>query len=197
MTRPRRRSLLILLGVWLLFAVPFVAVGPNDVEDFYTGVASTKMAIDSIAEGAWPFWNMDSVLGVPQPFRFHFITHPLSPLCRVGDCAEVLRGIAALHALLGAFFMTLLVRRLTSDESVAWLAGVTFLFSSSIVQPTYLDDWSTAAIAEATLPVLIYAAYAMLAAERSRDAVKWSLVLGGLAGSMLSMFFPFAVLAAP
>jgi len=87
MKRVRAASLLILLGAWLLFSLPFVAVGPNDVEDYYTGVVSTKMVIDSVAEGSWPFWNMDSALGVPQPFRFHFITHPFSPLCRVWRAA--------------------------------------------------------------------------------------------------------------
>ena len=196
MKRVRAASLLILLGAWLLFSLPFVAVGPNDVEDYYTGVVSTKMVIDSVAEGSWPFWNMDSALGVPQPFRFHFITHPFSPLCRVADCGTVLRSAAACQALVGAWFMLLLVRRLTSDELVAVVAGLTFLFCSSIVQPTYLDDWSTAAIPEASLPIMIYAAYALLKTERARDAAKWSLVLGGVSGLTLSMFFPFAVLAA-
>ena len=189
-------SLAVLFGVWLIFAVPFVAVGANDNEDFYTGVASTKWAIDAVFSGAWPFWNMDSALGVPQPFRFHFITHPLSPLCRVADCARVLRAAAAVQVLVGAFFTILLVRRLTSDETASALAGVTFLFSSSIVQPTYIDDWATAAIPEATLPVLIYAAFALMRAERARDSLKWSMVLGGLAGFALSMFFPFAMLVA-
>jgi hypothetical protein len=185
----------VLVLLWVLFALPFVAVGPNDVEDFYTGVATTKMFVDSVADHAWPFWSMDSALGVPQPFRFHFITHPLSPLCRVTDCAEVLRGAAALQVLIGAACMTLLVRELTSDAAIALLAGITFLFSSSIIQPTYLDDWSTAAIAEATLPILILAAYRLLRATRPRDELRWSLVLGGVAGFLLSMFFPFAVIA--
>jgi len=196
MKRVRAASLLILFGAWLFFALPFIAVGPNDVEDFYTGVVTTKMAVDSMAEGAWPFWNMDSALGVPQPFRFHFITHPLSPVCRVADCSTVLRVAAACQAFIGALFVVLLVRRFTSDEPVAVVAGLTFLFCSSIVQPTYLDDWSTAAIPEASLPILIYAAYALLNTEDRRDATKWSLVLGGAAGFTLSMFFPFAVLAA-
>lgn len=196
MTRVRAASLVILLGAWLFFALPFVAVGPNDVEDFYTGVVSTKMAVDSVAEGSWPFWNMDSALGVPQPFRFHFITHPFSPLCRIADCGSVLRAAAAVQALLGAFFVVLLVRRLGSDEAVAVLAGLTFLFCSSVVQPTYLDDWSTAAIPEASLPILIYAAYALLNTGETREAAKWSLLLGGVAGFTLSMFFPFGVLAA-
>jgi hypothetical protein len=196
MKRVRAASLLVLFGAWLVFALPFVAVGPNDVEDFYTGVVTTRMVVDSVAEGAWPFWNMDSALGVPQPFRFHFITHPFSPLCRVADCGTVLRAAAAVQALIGAFFVVLLVRRLTSDEPVAVLAGLTFLFCSSIVQPTYLDDWSTAALPEASLPILIYAAYALLDTDAPREALKWSLLLGGVAGFTLSMFFPFAVLAA-
>jgi hypothetical protein len=196
MKRVRAASLLVLFGAWLVFALPFVAVGPNDVEDFYTGVVSTKMVIDSVAEGWWPFWNMDSALGVPQPFRFHFITHPFSPLCRVADCGAVLRAAAAFQALAGAWFVLLLVRRLTSDELVAVVAALTFLFCSSIVQPTYLDDWSTAAIPEASLPILIYAAYALLNTNDARAAARWSLVLGGVAGFTLSMFFPFAVLAA-
>jgi hypothetical protein len=196
MTRVRSASLLVLLGAWLIFALPFVAVGPNDVEDFYTGVVTTRMVVDSVAEGAWPFWNMDSALGVPQPFRFHFITHPFSPLCRVADCGVVLRAAAAFQALLGALFVVLLLRRLTSDEPVAVLAGLTFLFCSSIVQPTYLDDWSTAALPEASLPILIYAAYALLNTDKPREALKWSLLLGLVAGFTLSMFFPFAVLAA-
>lgn len=196
MSRSRTVGLAVLLGAWLFFALPFVAVGSNDVEDFYTAVATTKMTIDSMAEGAWPFWNMDSMLGVPQPFRFHFITHPLSPLCRVGDCAEVLRGIAALHVLIGALFTALLLWRLTSDETIAALAGITFIFSSSIIQPTYVDDWSSTAIRAGSLPVLIYAAYALLKTDQRRDALKWSLVLGGVAGLLQSMSFPFAVFAA-
>ena len=192
----RRWSVALLIATWLFFALPFVAVGPNDVEDFYTAVATTKMAIESMAQGAWPFWNMDSTLGVPQPFRFHFITHPLSPLCHAADCAEVLRGIAALHILLGAVFMLLLVRRLTSDEAVATLAGVTFMLSSSIVQTTYIDDWSTTAIRESSLPVLIYAGWALLNATERREMLKWTLVLGGVAGFLVSMSFPFAVFAA-
>jgi len=192
----QRRSAVALFAAWLFLALPFVAVGPNDVEDFYTGVVTTKMVVDSIAEGAWPFWNMDSALGVPQPFRFHFITHPFSPLCRVANCGTVLRAAAAVQALVGALFVMLLVRRLADDELVALLAGVTFLFCSSIVQPTYLDDWSTAAIPEASLPILIYAAYRLLKTDQPREALKWSLMLGGVAGFTLSMFFPFAVLAA-
>jgi hypothetical protein len=195
MKHVRAASLLVLFGAWLVFALPFVAVGPNNVEDFYTGVVTTKMVVDSVAEGAWPFWNMDSALGVPQPFRFHFITHPFSPLCRVADCGAVLRAAAAVQALVGAFFVVLLIRRLTSDEPVAVLAGLTFLFCSSIVQPTYLDDWSTKALTEASLPVLIYAAVALLNTDEPRDGLQWSLVLGGVAGFTLSMFFPFAVLA--
>jgi hypothetical protein len=132
------------------------------------------MVVDSVAEGAWPFWNMDSALGVPQPFRFHFITHPFSLLCRMANCGAVLRAAAAFQALLGALFVVLLVRRLTSDGPVAVAAGLTFLFCSSIVQPTYLDDWSTAAIPEASLPIMIYAAYALLKTEDARDAAKWS-----------------------
>jgi len=196
MNRVRTASLLILFGAWLFFALPFVAVGPDDVEDYYTGVVTTKFVVNAVAKGAWPFWNMDSALGVPQPFRFHFITHPFAPLCQVADCGSVLRAAAAFQALLGAVFVVLLVRRLAADEAVAVLAGLTFLFCSSLVQPTYLDDWSTAAIPEASLPVMIYAAYALLNADRARDAAKWSLVLGGVAGFTLSMFFPFAVLAA-
>jgi hypothetical protein len=196
MKRVRAASILVLFGAWLFFALPFIAVGPNDVEDYYTGVVTTKMVVDSMAQGAWPFWNMDSALGVPQPFRFHFITHPLSPICRVADCGTVLRVAAACQALIGALFVVILVRRLGSDEPVAVLAGLTFLFCSSIVQPTYLDDWSTAAIPEASLPILIGAAYTLLNTEDRRDATKWSLVLGGIAGFTLSMFFPFAVLAA-
>jgi hypothetical protein len=194
--RPGWRSIGLLFAAWLFFALPFVAVGPDDVEDFYTGVVSTKMVVDSVAEGAWPFWNMDSALGVPQPFRFHFITHPFSPLCRVTDCGTVLRAAAAVQALIGAWFVMLLVRRLTSEESIALVAGLTFVFCSSIIQPTYLDDWSTAALPEASLPILIYAAYALLSTDRPRDALKWSVVLGGVAGFTLSMFFPFVVLAA-
>jgi hypothetical protein len=196
MKRVRAASPWILLGAWLLFAVPFVAVGPNDVEDFYTGVASTKMMVDSMAEGAWPFWNMDSALGVPQPFRFHFVTHPLSPLCHVSDCARVLRVAAALQALLGSVFMALLVRRITADESVSWLAGISFLLSSSVVQPTYVDDWAISAMCGASLPALVYAVDALLRANSGRDSIRWTLVLGGLGGLIFSLSFPFAIAAA-
>ena len=52
MKRVRAASRLVLFVAWLVVALPFVAVGPNDVEDFYTGVVTTKMVVDVVAEGS-------------------------------------------------------------------------------------------------------------------------------------------------
>ena len=75
------RWLIVLASVWAVIAIPYVAVGPPDFEEYFTGVVSTRVAMNAIAHGAWPFWNLDFGLGAPQPLRFHFITHPFAPLC--------------------------------------------------------------------------------------------------------------------
>src|SRR5688572_24405479 len=112
---------LALVLIWLVVAIPIVIDGPDDVEEYYTGVASTLLGVNAVRAGALPFWNLDMGLGMPQPLRFHFLTHPLAGLCTVADCHVVLRGIASLHVLLGAIFMALIVRQLTAN---AMLAGV-------------------------------------------------------------------------
>src|SRR5262245_39109020 len=65
----------VLAIVWGAIALPYVAVGPNDFEEYFTSVTSTSLAVQALLHGAWPFWNLDLGLGMPQPLRFHFITH--------------------------------------------------------------------------------------------------------------------------
>ena len=129
------RWLLVLAGVCVVIAIPYVAVGPPDSEEYFTGVVSTQVAMNAISHGAWPFWSLDFGLGMPQSLRFHSIQHPLAPLCLVWDCQAVLRSIAAIHLLIGAAFMTLLGRRFTSSWVLASAAGVTYCLCSSVVQP--------------------------------------------------------------
>src|SRR5688572_28450034 len=109
--------------------------------------------MDAIFGGAWPFWSLDLGLGIPQPLRFHFITHPLAPLCGVTDCHALLRSIASLHVLLGAIFMALLAARFTRSQLLACAAGLTYCLSSSVLQPMFTDDWPITAINESALPV--------------------------------------------
>ena len=129
-------------------AIPYVAVGPPDFEEYFTGVVTTQVAMKAIVHGAWPFWSLDFGLGMPQPLRFHFIQHPLAPLCLVWDCQAVLRLIAVVHLLIGAIFMTLLGRRLTSSWVLGWAAGLTYCLCSSVVQPMVIDDWPLTAMHE-------------------------------------------------
>jgi hypothetical protein len=183
----------ILVGT--LIAVPYIAIGPDDFDEYYTGVTATKVAIEAVVHGSWPLWNLDLGLGVPQPLRYHFITHPLSPLCAVGDCQAVLRLVASLQLLLGACFMAMLAKRLTGNRLLASAAGVTYCLSSSIVQTMLTDDWTITAINESTIPVLLYAVFAIGDAKDWRGAAVWSLVLGGCSGLILSMSFPVTRLA--
>src|SRR5581483_4162974 len=53
----------------------------------------------------------------------------------------------------------------------------------------------TSAIAEATLPIMILAAYRLFKAIEAREQLLWALVLGGVAGFILSMSFPWAEIA--
>jgi hypothetical protein len=53
--------------VWAAIAFPYTAVGPDDLEEYFTGVATTKLAIGALMQGAWPFWSADLGLGLPQP----------------------------------------------------------------------------------------------------------------------------------
>ena len=188
------RWLLVLAGVWLVIAIPYVAVGPPDFEEYFTGVVTTQVAMKAIVHGAWPFWSLDFGLGMPQPLRFHFIQHPLAPLCLVADCHAVLRSIAAIHLLIGAIFMTLLGRRFTSSWVLASAAGLTYCLCSSVVQPMLVDDWPLTAMHEFALPIMMYALVALDEAVDQRAALLWSLLLGGVAGLILSETLPVITL---
>lgn len=186
---------------WLLAAVlaggaalgPYVAVGPDDFEEYFTGVVSTQLAWRALLDGALPLWNVNLGLGVPQPLRFHFITHPLAPLCTVADCQLVLRIVAALHVLAGCVAMGLLALRFVPSRGLALLAGLTYLMSSSVIQPLLTDDWPLTAINESALPVLAYTV-AVLGERRGAQALLWALALGWMAGVLLSMSFPVVTL---
>ena len=184
----------LVLAAWAVFALPFIAAGPDDLEEFFTGVASTRIAVGALLEGSLPFWTADMALGLPQPLRFHFVTHPLAPLCAVADCHQVLRLIASLHVLAGALVTALLVHRLTGRVAAAAAAGATLIGASSTIQPTLVDDWPITAINEASLPLLVLAVTGLVSAGRPRAKYRWALALGGLAGLLLSMSFPVVVL---
>jgi len=192
--RPAPRWVLVLAGVWLVIAIPYVAVGPPDIEEYFTGVVTTQVAMKAIAHGAWPFWSLDFGLGMPQPLRFHFIQHPLAPLCLVADCQAVLRSIAAVHLLIAAIFMTLLARRFTSSWGLASAAGLTYCLCSSVVQPMLVDDWPLTAMHEFALPIMMYAVVALDEAVDQRAALLWSLLLGGVAGLTVSETLPVMTL---
>jgi hypothetical protein len=183
-----------LVAVWLVVATPVVLAGTLDIEEYYTGVASTLVGVRALADGALPFWNIDMGLGLPQPLRFHFLTHPFAAFCVAGDCSLALRALAAVHVLAGAIFMSLLVRRLTDHVALGAVAGMTFCLSASVVQTLITDDWPFTAAGDAALPVFVYAGLALPVAGNVRRTWLWTLVLGGLAGLFLSMWFPFRTL---
>jgi hypothetical protein len=188
-----RIVVVVVATAWLLCMVPFIVAGPDDLEELVTGVVGTDLAVSALAQGAAPLWTSTMALGLPQPLRFHFASHPLAAGCAAFDCQRVLRIIAALHVLAGALVTGLIVFQLTANAAVATAAGLTFLGCSSSIQPTYVDDWPLTAINETSLPLFVYSARALLHAS-PRSALLWSLALGGLAGLLLSMSFPVLVL---
>jgi hypothetical protein len=178
-----------------VIAVPYIAIGPDDFEEYVTGVTATKLAVDAIVHGSSPLWSVDLGLGVPLPLRYHFITHPLSPLCAVADCQVVLRFVTSIHLLVGAAFMAMLAMRFTGNRLLASAAGVTYCLSSGVAQLMLTDDWPITAINESTIPILLYATFSIDDAKDWRGAAVWSLVLGGVSGLMLSMSFAVVTLA--
>ena len=184
----------VLALAWAALLLPVIAVGPWDIEEYYTGVVATKVAMDALLQGSWPFWNPDFGLGVSQPLKFHFIFHPLAPLCEVTDCGAVLRSIAGLHILAGALCMGLLTLRLVGNRLLAMAAGVTYCLSSSVVQTMLVDDWPITALNESALPVLLYAVVAIGDAKDRRGILLWTLILGGAAGLIASTSFPLVML---
>lgn len=187
---------IVLALTWAVIAIPYVRVGPPDFDEYLTGVASTHVVLDAIVHGAWPFWSLDFGLGVPQPFRYHFIFHPLAPLCLATDCDALLRSITAIHLLLGAVFMTLLARRFTASRVLASAAGLTFCLSSCAVEFMFADDWPMTLIHESAVPIMVYAVLAISDEPDWRHSLLWSLVLGGVAGLILSLTFPIPTLFA-
>jgi hypothetical protein len=175
---------------WGVLLVPAITVGPWDVEEYYTGVVATKVAMDALLSGSWPFWNPDFGLGVPQPLRFHLIFHPLATLCVMTDCATVVRSIASLHILAGALCIALLTLRFSGNKLLAMGASITYCLSSSVVQTMLVDDWALTGLNESALPVLLYALLAIGDARERGAILLWTLVLGGAAGLLVSGSFP-------
>lgn len=176
--------------VWGAVAIPFIWSGPPDFEEYLTGVTTTKLAVDGLSSGAWPFWSTSLGLGTPLPLRYHFLTHPLAPACAVYDCHAVLRVVTALHLLLGAACLGALAFRLTRHRMLSALAAVTFLLSSSVVQPLLTDDWPLTGFGESTFPVLLLLAHALVTAVSARRRLAATLALGGMAGLWASLSFP-------
>ncbi len=169
---------------------PYVAVGPNDLEEFFTGIIGTKLAVQAIMAGQWPFWSVDIGLGVPLPLKYHFITHPASGLCLIDDCQRAMRIAAALQIVIGALCMALILRASGIGRWLSTVGALAFLVTSSTIEDTYVNDWSSTALAEASIPILIYAALKLFAADDRRDRVLWTLVFGGVIGFLLSMGYP-------
>ncbi len=190
----RLRWLLVLAMAWAVIVAPYIAVGPPNMEEYFTGVVSTDLAVNALTHAAWPFWSLDLGLGTPQPLRYHFIFHALAPLCAVGDCQTVLRIIVSIHLLVGAVFVTLLARRFTASWLLASVAGLTYCMSSSVANLMFTDDWPLTMLHESAIPVMVYSVLAIGDARARRDALLWSLVLGGLAGLILSITFPIPTL---
>jgi hypothetical protein len=194
--RPRHWAIALVAFACILL-VPYVIAGADDFEEYFTSVVTTRVAFATMLNGGWPLWSVDFGLGAPQPLRFHFITHPLAPLCvAVTDCHALLRAVASLHVLLGAFCIALLTLRLTARRSLALTAGLTYCLSSSVVQPLFTDDWPITAINESALVLMLYAVVALCEATRRREALLWTLVLGGVGGYILSTSFPVVSLVA-
>ena len=185
---------IVLAFVWAIIAIPYVAVGPPDMDEYFTGVVSTNVAVKALRHGAWPFWSLDFGLGAPQPLRYHFIFHPLAPLCLVADCQAVLRSIVSIHLLVGALFTMMIAARFTRSRLLALAAGLTYCMSSSVANLMFTDDWPLTMLHESVIPVMVYAVLAIGDARGPRDAVLWTLVLGGVAGLILSITFPIPTL---
>ena len=185
---------IVLALVWSVIVIPYVAVGPPDMDEYFTGVVSTNVAINAVRHGAWPFWSLDFGLGAPQPLRYHFIFHPLAPLCLAADCQAVLRSIVSIHLLVGALFTMLLAMRFTRSRLLVLAAGLTYCMSSSVANLMFTDDWPLTMLHESAIPVMVYAVLAIGDARAWRDALQWSLILGGVAGLILSITFPIPTL---
>ena len=151
-------------------------IGPPDFDEYLTGISSTHVVLDAIVHGAWPFWSLNFGLGAPQPLRYHFIFHPLAPLCLATDCQALLRSITSIHLLLGAIFMTLLARRLSASRLLASAAGLTYCMSSSVSEFMFADDWPMTLVHESAIPIMIYAVLAIGDERDHRHALLWSLV---------------------
>ena len=185
---------IVLAVVWAVIVIPYVAVGPPDMDEYFTGVVSTNVAVNALRHGAWPFWSLDFGLGAPQPLRYHFIFHPLAPLCLAADCQAVLRSIVSIHLLVGALFTMMLALRFTRSRLLVLAAGLTYCMSSSVANLMFTDDWPLTMLHESAIPVMVYAVLEIGDARARRDALLWSLVLGGVAGLILSITFPIPTL---
>ena len=184
------RSLLPIFLLCLVLAVVVFAVLPTDIEDVYTSTFSTAAFWRNILHLQNPFWLADLGFGVPLPLRFHFFQHPLSFLVTLLNPAIAIRIIECVHLLIGGIAFFCVARFFQVAPGVAATAAISFLLSSSILQPLMIDEWPSALVNSASLPVLMYCALKAISAEDNSKRWLWAATASLYAGVLVATTFP-------
>lgn len=172
-----RAAVCIVLFAVLAALLPFVLASVPDAEEFNATAMPMTLAYRALGDGASPFWTPLLGLGMPQPFRISYLLHPLGPAFGLGALAGV-NLLTSFHLAIGAVATYYLATYLGMTRFAAVVCAVTAVFSTTIVQVLYVDDWFTHVVTWSLLPVSALLLLRLLDARDTRTAAFFALALG-------------------
>jgi hypothetical protein len=180
-----RLPLLALLIVVVAAVLPFVLGSVGDTEEFYGTAIPMTLAFRALGEGASPFWTPLLGLGMPQPFRISYLMHPLGFTFAFG--AEFgMNVLTAVHLAIGAAATYCLALALGISRPIAVLCAASIVFSTTVTQVLYYDNWFTHIVSWSLLPLAALMLLRLLDAGDRASAAFYALALGLTVGFQIS-----------
>jgi hypothetical protein len=183
--KSHRPALLVVLAAVVIALLPFLIGSVGDIEEFYGTAIPMTLAFRALADGASPFWTPLLGLGMPQPFRISYLLHPLGPAFAVG--AEFgMNVLTSVHLAIGAIATYYLAIYLGMTRLVALFCTISAVFSTTITQILYHDNWFPHVVTWSLLPLSALLLLRLLDAEDRPSAAFHALALGLAVGFQIS-----------
>lgn len=180
-----RSALRIVLFAVVVALLPFVFASVPDDEEFYATAMPMTLAYRALSDLNSPFWTPLLGLGVPQPFRISYLLHPLGPAFGLHALAGV-NMLTSVHLAMGAIATYFLATYLGTTRLAAVVCAVTAVFSTTIAQLLYVDDWFTHVVTWSLLPVSALLLLRLLDSKEARSAAFFALALGLTVGFQIA-----------
>ena len=186
MDRTRHQPALAVVLVAVVIALlPYWLGSVPDYEEYYGTAIPMTLAFRALADAASPFWTPLLGIGMPQPFRISYLMHPLGAAFAVGPEFGMI-VLTSVHLAIGAVATYYLAIYLGISRLVAVLCAISALFSTTITQILYFDDWFTHVVTWSLVPVSALLLLRLLDATDRTSVAFYALALGLTVGFQMS-----------